>query len=71
RFYNRTKQKLSLSGNYQKYEEKVAGAAQQIINLIAIFIFQTLVFPLMFFWLAVRLGRTLMRGEFWLADKAK
>jgi hypothetical protein len=66
RFYERTTNSMNLSARYKEYDEKIAGASKHIINLIVVFIFQTLVFPLIFLWLAIRLFRLLINSNFWL-----
>jgi len=59
RFYERTTKSMNISARYKAYDEKITGASKHIINLIAVFIFQTIVFPLIFLWLALRLFRVL------------
>jgi len=66
RFYERTTNSMNISARYKEYNEKIAGASKHIINLIAVFIFQTIVFPLIFFWIAIRLFRMLINSNFWL-----
>jgi len=66
RFYERTTSSMNISARYKEYNEKIAGASKHIINLIAVFIFQTIVFPLIFFWIAIRLFRMLINSNFWL-----
>ena len=66
RFYESATNSMNISARYREYNEKIAGASKHIINLIAVFIFQTVVFPLIFFWLAIRLFRMLINTNFWL-----
>lgn len=66
RFYERTTKSMNISARYKEYDEKISGASKHIINQIAVFIFQTIVFPLIFFWLAIRLFRMLINSDFWL-----
>ncbi len=66
RFYERTTQGMNISSRYREYEAKVSGAITEIINLIAVFIFQTLVFPLIFLWLVLKLGRFVVSDSFWI-----
>jgi hypothetical protein len=66
RFYERTTNSMNISDRYREYNEKIAGASKHIINLIAVFIFQTIVFPLIFLWLAIRLFHVLISSNFWL-----
>jgi hypothetical protein len=66
RFYERTTNSMNLSARYREYDEKIAGASKHIINLIVVFIFQTIVFPLIFLWLAIRFFDLLIKSNFWL-----
>ncbi|ABM03547.1 Na+/H+ antiporter [Psychromonas ingrahamii 37] len=66
RFYERTTNSMNISARYKEYDQKIAGASKHIINLIVVFIFQTLVFPLIFLWLAIRLFSLLINSNFWL-----
>ena len=65
-FITRTTNSMNISAQYKKYDEKIANSSKHIINLIAVFIFQTIVFPLIFLWLAMRLFHMLMSSNFWL-----
>ncbi len=66
RLYERTTQGMNISARYRAYEARVAEAAEQIINLIAVFLFQTVVFPLLFIWLGLRFARSLISSNFWI-----
>lgn len=65
RLYDRTTQSLNVSARFSEYETKLENTSEQIINLIVVFILQTLVFPLLFLWLAVKFGSALVSGKFW------
>lgn len=65
RFYERTTNSMNIAARYREYDEKISGASKHIINLIAVFIFQTFVFPLIFLWLAMRLFRLLINSNLW------
>jgi len=65
-FIDRTTNSMNISAQYKEYDEKIADASKHIINLIAVFIFQTIVFPLIFLWLAIRIFRMLINSNFWL-----
>ena len=66
RFYERTTNSMNLSARYREYDEKIAGASKHIINLIVVFIFQTIVFPVIFLWLAIKLFHLLIKSDLWL-----
>lgn len=66
RWYDRTTQVISLSARFLAYASRLEGASEYIVNLIVVFILQTLVFPLLFFWLAIRFGGLIINGKFWL-----
>jgi len=63
RFYERTSQSMNLSARFREYDAKLSAASSNIINLIVVFIFQTIVFPLIFLWLAIRLFRMLLNSS--------
>jgi hypothetical protein len=65
RFYERTTDSINLSARYREYDEKIASASKHIINLIVVFIFQTVVFPLIFLWLALKLFYLLIKSIYW------
>ncbi len=71
RLYERTTQGMNITSRYREYEARIAGASRQIINMIAVFMFQTIVFPLLFFWLAVKLAGLALSGSFWLRPTDK
>jgi len=66
RFYERTTNSMNIAARYREYDEKISGASKHIINLIAVFIFQTFVFPLIFLWLAMRLLHFITNSNLWL-----
>lgn len=67
RLYDRTTQSLNVSARFSEYETKLENTSEQIINLIVVFILQTLVFPLLFLYLAIKFGYALVGGKFWPA----
>lgn len=63
RFYERTTQSMNLSARFREYDAKLSAASSNIINLIVVFIFQTIIFPLIFLWLAIRLFKVLLSSS--------
>lgn len=57
RWFNTTKQSLNIDQQMESLKQAVADVSQQVIDMIVVFIVQTLVFPLLFLWLLVRGGR--------------
>ena len=44
---------LNVSGRIEALKESASSASEQIINLIVIFVLQTIILPLAFLWLVV------------------
>ena len=57
RWFNTTKQSLNIDRQMESLKHAVTDVSQQVINMIVVFVVQTLVFPLLFLWLLVRGGR--------------
>jgi hypothetical protein len=50
---------MNVSARLERLREQVANASEHIINLIVIFVFQTVILPLVFIWLLVQLLKSL------------
>ena len=59
RWYDRAAQGLNVDGRIQLYKDRLARASEHIIQLIVVFMLQTVVFPLLFLWLGLRVLRAL------------
>lgn len=57
RFYLQASDTMNIGQRYKLYEAKVAAAVRHIINLIAIFLLHTIVFPLLLLWLLFKILR--------------
>ncbi|MFK7865094.1 MAG: hypothetical protein AB8B95_12815 [Pseudohongiellaceae bacterium] len=57
RLYDRTAQRINVDARLEEYEQRLANASEQIIDLIVVFVLQTLVFPLLFLWLGLKVIR--------------
>jgi len=57
-----TKQSLDIEKQMNSLKEAVADMSHQVINLIVVFVVQTIVFPLVFLWVLVRSAKGVMRG---------
>ena len=62
-FVNRTSQSLNVNERMAEYESRLADASESIINLIVVFVLQTIVFPLLFLWIALRAVRFVFQME--------
>lgn len=62
-WYNRTAQSFDVEARIGLYKERLARASENIINLIVVFMLQTVVFPLLFMWLGLALLRAVLRGR--------
>ena len=60
RWFNTTKQSLNIDQQMQSLKQAVADISQQVINMIVVFVVQTIVFPLLFLWLLVRGGKVIL-----------
>ncbi len=54
---------LDIEKQVQAYQQAAERASQNVIELITVFIVQTILFPLFFLWLIYRSGRGLMRSS--------
>lgn len=54
---------MDVQGYIERYKAAASDASEHAINLIVIFILQTMLLPLLFLWALVRLFRNLMRLE--------
>ncbi|WP_169303017.1 hypothetical protein [Thalassotalea mangrovi] len=69
RYYERLKQSMNLTEQYQEFSERVSAGADHIVKIIAIYVFQTLLFPLLFLWLAIKIGGQMINADFWLQKR--
>ena len=65
RWYDRTTQRFNVSARLAAYEVRLSSASERIVDLIVVFILQTLVFPLLFLWLAIKAGGAAIAGRWW------
>lgn len=61
RFYQDTSRKLSIEERVRRYQEKLSHAVEHTIQLIVVFVLQTIVFPLLFLWAGLAAVRGLGR----------
>jgi hypothetical protein len=59
RLYNNTAARLDIQGYIARYKSAAANASEHAINLIVIFILQTVLLPLLFLWLLLQLIKRL------------
>jgi hypothetical protein len=52
---------MDVQGHIERYKEAAAEASEHAINLIVIFVLQTLLLPLLFLWMIIRMFRHWMR----------
>jgi len=60
RWINKTQQNLDFEKQIDALKQAVADISQQVINMIVVFVVQSIIFPLLFLWLAYRAGRHLV-----------
>ncbi len=61
RLYENATTRMDMSAYIERYKDAAADASEHAVNLIVIFIIQTMLFPLFFVWLLVRGFHSLMR----------
>ncbi len=66
RIYDRTAQTINVNARLAEYEARLSNASEHIIDLIVVFMLQTIVFPVLFLWLGLRLVRLLISSNFLL-----
>ncbi len=62
-WYDQTSQRFDVDARIDQYKEQFARASENIIHLIVVFMLQTVVFPLLFLWMGLRLLRAVVRGS--------
>ncbi len=60
-WFSKTRQSLDIDKQMDSLKQSAEDVSQQIINMLVVFIVQTILFPLFFLWLIIRSGRYLMR----------
>jgi len=63
RLYQSTVDTLDVGSYVERYQTAAADVSEQVINLIVVFVVQTLLLPLLFLWGVVQLARRLMQVE--------
>lgn len=59
---SRTKEKLAVGERMERYRASVANASENAVNLIVVFVVQTILLPLFFFWFFIKVIRNLFVG---------
>lgn len=60
RYYESATSQMDVQGHIERYKAAAAEASEHAINLIVIFVLQTLLLPLLFLWIIIRLFRHAM-----------
>lgn len=58
---NQAQQSLDIEKQMQSLKDSAERISQQVINMMVVFLLQTIIFPLLFLWGILRLGRFVMR----------
>lgn len=61
-WYDQTARNLNVQARIELYKERLGHATEYVIDLIVVFMLQTVVLPLLFLWLGLALLRALARG---------
>ena len=62
RWFSNTQQSLDIKQRMDALKQAASDISQQVINMIVVFVVQTIIFPLLFLWILIRGGKTLMRS---------
>ncbi|MGB0721903.1 MAG: hypothetical protein ACPGU7_05845 [Gammaproteobacteria bacterium] len=62
RWYDQTGRTFNVEQRIKAYKQRLGEASEHIVHLIVVFLLQTVVFPLLFLWLGLRILRTLISG---------
>ncbi|MDH3672948.1 MAG: hypothetical protein OES46_17615 [Gammaproteobacteria bacterium] len=63
RWYDRASENFDVDARIAQYKDRFARASEHIIHLIVVFLLQTVVFPLLFLWLGIRLLRGFVKDS--------
>ena len=69
RFYERTTQSINIAARYRDFAARIESGVDHIVRIIAVYAFQTFVFPLLLLWAALKLGRMIITANFWDSPK--
>ncbi|MEM7293607.1 MAG: hypothetical protein AAF420_09490, partial [Pseudomonadota bacterium] len=62
RWYDRTAESFNIEARIAEYRQKFTRASEHIVNLIVVFVLQTVLFPLLLLWLGVRLASMIVHS---------
>jgi len=68
RWYAQTTQRINVEARFKEYEARLTKASEHIIDLIVVFMLQTIIFPLLFLWLGLKTARGLINGTLWTLE---
>jgi len=60
RWLDKTQQKFDFEKKIEALKQTVANISQQVINMIVVFVVQSIIFPLLFLWLAYRASKKML-----------
>ncbi len=63
RLYQSTVATLDVSSYVERYQAAATDVSEQVVNLIVVFVVQTVLLPLLFLWGVVQVARRLVQGE--------
>ncbi|MEZ5590875.1 MAG: hypothetical protein R3F53_09295 [Gammaproteobacteria bacterium] len=61
RFYRSAASTFDIDGRIEQYKAAATETSQYAINLAVVFVFQTIVFPMLFLWLLWQFSKSLLR----------
>lgn len=63
RLYGRKAQRINVDPRLNEYEQRLANADEQIIDLVLVYVLQTLVLPVIFLWLRLKVIRLIFNAR--------
>ncbi len=61
-WFDKTKQNLNIENQIKALNEAVSDMSKQVINLIVVFVMQTIIFPLLFLWIIMQGAKAVARN---------
>ncbi len=61
-WFDKTKQNLNIENQIQALNDAVSDMSKQVINLIVVFVMQTIIFPLLFLWIIMQGAKAVARN---------
>ena len=61
-WFDQTKKSLDVKTQMSSLKQAAADVSEQVINMIVVFVVQTIIFPLLFLWLLIRASKGILKS---------